>query len=67
MTILGKSADQNCTAADGPCCHAGLSMDKQYDYEISLTSPRANWSSLFVTTDAEPAAQNWNVGYSAWW
>jgi hypothetical protein len=61
MTIPGKSVDQTCTAGDGPCCHLGLSTDEQYDYEISLTSSRANWSSLYHTADATVAAQSWNV------
>jgi hypothetical protein len=65
MTILGKSVDQNCTAADGSCCHVGLSTDEQYDYEISLTSPRANWSTLFEMAHTEHAAQHWNVGCTA--
>ena len=65
MTILGKSVDQNCTAVDGPCCHVGLQTDEQYDYEIGLKSSRANWSSLFETADAKPAAQSWNVGCTA--
>jgi hypothetical protein len=61
ITIIGKSLDQNCTAADVPCCHVASVRMAQYDYEISITSLPANWSSLFHTADATVAAQNWNV------
>jgi hypothetical protein len=61
MTIQGKSVDQNCSAADGPCCHAGLQTDDQYDYEISLTSSRANWTSLYHTAGAAVTTQVWDV------
>ncbi|TAQ86447.1 hypothetical protein B7494_g5223 [Chlorociboria aeruginascens] len=60
MTILGKSVDQNCTTADGACCHVGLSASP-YDYEISLTSPRANWTDLYHNASATIAAQDWGT------
>jgi hypothetical protein len=62
IAILGKSVDQNCTVTDGPCCHKGLSTDEQYDFEISLTSERANWSNLFYTADMTVSSQDW-TGY----
>ncbi|KAH6674822.1 glycoside hydrolase superfamily [Halenospora varia] len=61
MTIRGKSVDQSCTVADGSCCHVGLSTDARYDFEISLTSSRANWSSLYHTAGSTAAAQRWNM------
>jgi hypothetical protein len=61
MTILGKSIDQNCTVTDGPCCHATLDTSNQYDYEISFSSTRANWSALYHTADETVAAQCWDI------
>lgn len=62
MTILGKSVDETCATTDGPCCHVGLSTDELYNFEISLTSSRANWSSLFHTAGTTVWHRDW-IGY----
>jgi len=61
MIIPGKSVDQDCTAADGACCHVGLDTSKEYDYEISFTSDRANFDTLINDADNATARQDWGA------
>ncbi|RDW58655.1 hypothetical protein BP6252_13131 [Coleophoma cylindrospora] len=60
MVILGKSVDQSCAASDSACCHSGLSTDSLYDYEISLTSSRADFNMLFHNSSSVTAYQDWS-------
>ena len=61
MAILGKSVDQNCTVADGACCHKGLDSSEVYSFEIGLTnSTRANWYDLYHTAAETLAYQDWS-------
>lgn len=60
MVILGKSVDETCASSDGSCCHSGLSTDDGQDYEISLTSDRADLAGLFGDATSATALQDWS-------
>lgn len=63
MIIPGKSVDESCDGATVPaCCHQGLSTKTNEDYEVGITSSRANFGTLIGDANGATGRQDWS-GY----
>jgi hypothetical protein len=59
MIIPGKSIDESCDGAPVPaCCHVKMSSDQDQDYEVGLTSSRADFKTLIGRAASTVARQD---------
>lgn len=58
MIIPGKSVDESCDG-QGSCCHEGLSTKETEDYEVGVTSSRADFEVLIGDANAAAGRQDW--------